>query len=168
MGVWRVACDVVLTLKFVHMTVCLSAVSLPSATPQAGVAEAGGRQHVSWRCGAQCSTEVNLRLAADDRSTVRAAFLVPRSAELACRAMWRFQRSNLAMAGQCCVLDGKVRMASSHTHCHLSLARCMCSTRANLHSSTAPSLVFLSSTSAGLNCDIPRLTSPASPYLQHS
>jgi hypothetical protein len=63
------------------MTGCLSTVSLSLAfaTPEAGVAEAIGRKygwaHVSWRSGAQCSTEVNLRLAAEDGSTVRCSFL---------------------------------------------------------------------------------------------
>lgn len=69
------------------VTGCLS-LPVSFATPQVGVAEADGQQqgwaHVSWRCGARCSTEVNLRLAAEDGSTVRAAFLVPRA-----RLSWR-------------------------------------------------------------------------------
>ena len=97
------------------------------------------------------------RLVADDGSTVQRSWC--RLSELgwalgtACGGAWRGS------------LDGKVRMASSHT-C-LATCCCVCSARANLHSSTALPLVFFPPTSAGLNCDIPRLTSPASPYLRH-
>ena len=44
-------------------------------------ARMGARELAMWR---DCSTEVNLRLVAEDGSTVRVAFLVPRA-----RLSWR-------------------------------------------------------------------------------